>query len=64
MKKEWIKDMEHLKVNFPFFIWFPTFASTQGMQDVYTQPNLNVQTNLLKTWHFVNESSVSSIHPS
>jgi len=26
IKKEWIKDMERLKVNFPFFVWFPTFT--------------------------------------
>ena len=55
--------MEYLKVNIPFFMWFPTFASKQYMKKVYTQPSLNVQTNLLKTWHFVTGSSVSSIHP-
>ena len=32
------------------------------MQEVYKQPSLNVQTNLLKIWHFVKGSSVSSIH--
>ena len=34
IKKEWIKDMEGLKVNFPLFMWFPTFGSKQGMQDI------------------------------
>ena len=44
-------------------MWFPTFASKQGMQEVYKQPSLNVRTNLLKTWHFVTGISVYSIHP-
>ena len=55
--------MEHLQVNFSFFIWFPTFASKKGIQNVYTVPNINVQTNLLKVWHFQNGSTVSSVHP-
>jgi len=55
--------MEHLEVNFPFFMWFPTFDSKQGMQDVYKLPSISVQINLLKSWHFVNGNSVSSIHP-
>jgi len=49
IKEEWIKDMESLKITFPFFLWFPTFASKQGIPDVYTQHSLNVQTNLPKT---------------
>ena len=48
INKEWISDMERLQVNFPFFIWFPTFASKKGIQNVYTVPSINVQTNLLK----------------
>ena len=55
--------MERLQVNFPFFLWFHTFTSMQGIQNVYTIPSINVQTNLLKTWHFSNGSSVSSVHP-
>ena len=55
--------MERLQVNFPFFIWFPTFASKKGIQNVYIVPSINVQTNLLKVWHFQNGSSVSSVHP-
>ena len=48
IKKEWISDMERLQVNFPFFIWFPTFASKKAVQNVYSIPSLNVQTNLFK----------------
>lgn len=63
VKKEWIADMERLQINFPFFIWFPTFVSKKGIQNVFTIPSLNVQTNLLKVWHFQSGSQVSSIHP-
>jgi len=63
IKKEWISDMERLQVNFPFFIWFPTFASKNGIQNVFTLPSLSVQTNLLKVWHFHNGFTVSSVHP-
>ena len=55
--------MQRLQVNFPFFLWFLTFASKRGIQNVYTIPSHNVQTNLLKVWHFQNGSSISSVHP-
>ena len=55
--------MERVKISFPFFLQFPAFAAKQGLQDVYSQHSLNVQTNLLKIWHFTNDSSLSSIHP-
>jgi len=63
IKKEWIADMERLRTNIPFFLWFPTFASKHGLQHVYQLPSLNVQTSLLKVWNFQNGSSVSSVHP-
>ena len=63
IKKEWIADMERLRTNIPFFLWFPTFASKHGLQQVYQLPSLNVQTSLMKIWHFQNGSSVSSVHP-
>ena len=53
IKKEWIADMERLRVSIPFFLWFPTFTSKHGLPNVYSQPSLNVQTALFKVWHFV-----------
>ena len=55
--------MERLHVSMPFFLWFPTFTSKYGLPEVYAQPSLNVQTTLLKVWHFVKRGSVSAIHP-
>ena len=63
IKKGWIADIERLQVNFPFFLWFPTFASKKGIQNVFSVPSLNVQTSLQKIWHFSNGSTVSSVHP-
>ena len=55
--------MNRLQVNFPFFLWFPTFASKMGMQNVSSIPSINVQTNFQKIWHFSNGSTLSSVHP-
>ena len=63
IKKVWITDMERLHVSIPFFLWFPTFTSKFGMPEVYSQPSLNVQTSLIKVWHYVKGGSVSTIHP-
>jgi len=63
IKKEWIADMECLRVSIPFFLWFPTFTSKFGLPEVYSQPSLNVQTTLFKVWHFIKGGSVSAIHP-
>jgi len=63
IKKVWITDMERLHVSIPFFLWFPTFTSKFGMPEVYSQPSLNVQTSLMKVWHYVKGGSVSAIHP-
>ena len=48
IKKEWIADMERLHVSIPFFLRFPTFTSKYGLPEVYSQPNINVQTTLFK----------------
>ena len=63
IKQEWINDMEHLRVSIPFFLWFPMFMSKYELQDVFSQPSLQVQTSLSKIWHFTNGSSVSVIYP-
>ena len=63
IKKEWIADMNRLRVNLAFFLWFPTFASKRGMQNVFSIPTINVQKNLQKIWHFSNGSTLSSVHP-
>ena len=55
--------MERLRVSIPFFLWFPTFTSKFGMPEVYSKPSINVQTSLMKVWHYVKGGSVSSIHP-
>ena len=55
--------MNRLRVNLAFFLWFPTFASKKGMQNVFSIPSINVQTNLHKIWHFSNGSTLSSVHP-
>ena len=33
------------------------------MPEVYSQPSINVQTSLMKVWHYVKGGSVSLIHP-
>ena len=63
IKKVWITDMERLHVSIPFFFGFPTFTSEFGMLEVYSQPSLNVQTSLMKVWHYVKGGSISAIHP-
>ena len=63
IKKVWIADMERLHVNIPFFLWFPAYTSKFGLPEVYAQPSLNVQTTLMKVWHYDKGGSVSSIHP-
>ena len=55
--------MNRLHVNLAFFLCFPTFASKKGMQNVFSIPSINVQTNLQKIWHFLNGSTLSSVHP-
>jgi len=55
--------MERLRVNIPLFRWFPTFASKHGLQNVFSQPSLHVQTTLFKVWHLAKGGSVSAIHP-
>ena len=55
--------MERLRVSIPFFLWFPTYTFKFRLPEVYSQSNLNVQTTLMKVWHFVKGGSVSSIHP-
>ena len=63
IKNIWIADMERLHVSIPFFLWFPIYTSKFGLPEVYAQPSLNVQTTLLKVWHFAKGGSVSFIHP-
>ena len=63
IKKAWIADMERLHVSIPFFLWFPTFTSKYGLPEVYSQSSLNVQTTLMKVWHFIKGGSVSAIYP-
>jgi len=63
IKKVWIADMERLHVSISFLLWFPTFASKYGLPEVYSQPSLNVQTTLMKVWHFAKGGSFSAIHP-
>ena len=63
IKKAWIADMERLRVSIPFFLWFPTYTFKFGLPDVYSKPSLNVQTALMKVWHFTKGGSVSAIHP-
>ena len=36
--------MQMLGVNITFFLWFLTFASQKGLNNVYTLPSINVQT--------------------
>ena len=44
IKKEWIAGMNRLRVNLAFFLWFPTFASKKGMQNVFSIPSINGST--------------------
>ena len=55
--------MERLHVTIPFFLSFPTYTSKFGLPEVYAQPSLNVQTTLMRVWHYDKGGSVSSIHP-
>ena len=36
IKKEWIAEIERLQVNFPFFIWFPTFQKGSSTSQTFT----------------------------
>ena len=42
---------------------FLTFALKKGMQNVFSIPSIDVQTNLQKILHFSNGSTLSSVHP-
>ena len=44
VKQAWIVDMQTLAINIPFFLWFLTFTSQKGFNNVYTLPSINVQT--------------------
>ena len=55
--------MQRLGVDFPFFLWFLTFTSQKGLNNVYTLPRINVQTSLVKVWHLADGTSTVSIHP-
>ena len=44
VKQASIVDMQMLAVNIPFFLWFFTFTSQEGLNNVYTLPSTNVQT--------------------
>ena len=50
IKKEWIADMERLRVSIPFFLWFPTFTSKHGISDPYSKPSLTIQNILYNIW--------------
>ena len=48
---------------YPFLSLVPYIYLQIWLPDVYSQPSLNVQTALVKVWHFVKGGSVASIHP-
>ena len=55
--------MNRLKVNFPFFLWFITFTSQKGLNNVYTLPSINVQTSLAKVWQLADGISMVFVYP-
>ena len=55
--------MQRLTVNIPFFLSFSIFASQKGLNNVYSIPSINVQTNLHKLWHLDDGTSLLSTHP-
>jgi len=61
VKQAWIVDKQRHAANIPFFLWFLTFTSQKGLNDVYTLPGINVQTNLAKVWHLPDGISIVSI---
>ena len=44
VKQAWIVDMQRLAINIRFFLWFLTFTSRKGFNNVYTLPIINVET--------------------
>ena len=54
VKQGSIVDMQMLAVNIPIFLWFFTFTSQKGLNNVYTLPSTNVQTTEMLL--FVNSS--------
>ena len=44
VKLAWIVYMQRLAINIPFFLWFLTFTSQKGFNNVYTLPIINVET--------------------
>ena len=54
VKQPSIVDMQMLAANIAFFLWFFTFTSQNGLNNVYTLPSTNVQTT--EKLLFVNSS--------
>ena len=49
VKEASIVDLQLVAVNIPFFLWFLTFTSQKGLNNVYTLPSINVQaTDMLR----------------
>ena len=44
VNQAWIVDMQRLAINVHFFLWFLTFNSQKGFNNVYTLPIINVET--------------------
>ena len=44
VKQGSIVDMQMLAVNIPIFLWFFTFTSQKGLNNIYILPSINVQT--------------------
>jgi len=55
--------MQSLGVSFPFCLWFLTFTSQKGFNNVYALPSINVQTSHIKVWNLADGTSMVSVHP-
>ena len=44
VNQAWIVDLQRLAINVRFFLWFLTFTSQKGFNNVYTLPIIHVET--------------------
>ena len=61
--KKWITDIEKHEINFNFEIWLQYYLVKQGIQNPYSQSQIDVQTSLYKKWQLTDGNAVTSIHP-
>ena len=60
----WVKEMEELESNVPFFSYVKTFLLQEGFQNHFVSyPAIEVNKTLHKKWILYDNTSVNTIHP-